>query len=49
MRQLYDGAGQVVANTRYDPFGSVLSSEGTATSHWFRVKQHSIWRFTYVS
>lgn len=32
VRQLYNSTGQVVANTRYDPFGNVLSQSGSATS-----------------
>ena len=32
VRQIYNSTGQVVANTRYDPFGNVLSQSGSATS-----------------
>jgi RHS repeat-associated protein len=32
VRQLYDATGQVLANNRYDPYGSVMSQYGEATS-----------------
>ncbi len=32
MRQLYDASGQVVATSRYDPYGSLMSQSGSATS-----------------
>jgi RHS repeat-associated protein len=32
MRQIYDASGQVLANTRYDPYGSLMSHSGDATS-----------------
>ncbi len=32
VRQLYNSSGQVVANTRYDPYGNVMSQSGTGTS-----------------
>lgn len=30
VRQLYDPAGQIVANRRYQPFGSLVSGTGTS-------------------
>ncbi len=32
VRQLYNTSGQVIADTRYDPYGQVLNQSGTATS-----------------
>ncbi len=32
VRQLYDASGAALANKRYDPFGNVLTTNGTATS-----------------
>ncbi len=32
VRQLYDASGQVIANNRYDPYGSLMSQSGSATS-----------------
>ncbi len=41
VRQLYDATGMVLANTRYDPYGNVLSQYGTATSVFaFTGEQH---------
>jgi RHS repeat-associated protein len=34
VRQLYDSAGHIVANRRYEPFGSLLSASGTGTSSY---------------
>jgi RHS repeat-associated protein len=32
VRQLYDASGMVAANTRYDPYGNLISQSGEATS-----------------
>ncbi len=31
-RQLYNQSGQIIVNTRYDPFGNTISQSGVGTS-----------------
>ncbi len=34
MRQIYNSSGQIIANKRYDPYGSVLAQSGVGTSNY---------------
>ncbi len=34
VRQIYNSSGQVIANKRYDPYGSVLAQNGAGTSNY---------------
>jgi len=34
VRQMYNASGQIVANNRYDPFGSVLAQSGVGGSNY---------------